>query len=227
MRDMREQLEQFVCERSLSSYSVCLCVFMQGYGFIGMPGETEDVFVHQSDIHARGFRSLCEGEMVEFDLITEKGRKKAIRVTGPNGEYVVGDNRNNRGGMGGGGYGMGGPGEYGGGGGGYNMGREGPPGSMYSRGGGPYGGMVAGVPMYGGGGPYYGMGGPGPGEYAEHMPPQQQQPYGGGGYNEQMQDRGYGRGDMYAGGSYGQPPQQTMYGGGQGYYENGSGGMPR
>lgn len=52
----------------------------KGYGFIGRDDGT-DVFVHQSDIQATGFRTLEEGQRVEFDI--EQGPKgpKATNVT--------------------------------------------------------------------------------------------------------------------------------------------------
>jgi len=65
----------------------------KGYGFIAMnDGEEKDVFVHQSDIYAPGFRSLAEGEAVEFRLIEDPktGKVKAVDVTGPDGAYVQG-----------------------------------------------------------------------------------------------------------------------------------------
>jgi cold shock CspA family protein len=59
---------------------------MKGFGFIVPDDETGDVFVHQTAIKVEGFRSLGDGERVEFDtVIDENGRTKAINVTGPNG----------------------------------------------------------------------------------------------------------------------------------------------
>ena len=62
----------------------------KGYGFIAVDGEDRDVFVHQSDIYAPGFRSLAEGETLEFRLTTDDttGKVKAVDVTGPDGAYV-------------------------------------------------------------------------------------------------------------------------------------------
>ena len=49
----------------------------KGYGFISQQ-EGEDVFVHFSSIVGDGFRTLAEGEEVEFDLsTTEKGCQAA------------------------------------------------------------------------------------------------------------------------------------------------------
>lgn len=45
----------------------------KGYGFIEQPGG-EDVFVHFSAIVGEGFRTLSEGDEVEFELReTDKG----------------------------------------------------------------------------------------------------------------------------------------------------------
>jgi len=66
----------------------------KGFGFIApkAPGK-EDLFVHQSEIHAPGFRSLMEGEEVEFKSVEDRGKLKATEVTGPKGDYVQGQSR--------------------------------------------------------------------------------------------------------------------------------------
>jgi len=66
----------------------------KGFGFIAPNSGGDDLFVHQSAIHAPGFRSLMEGEEVEFKVIEERGKMKAIDVCGPNGDYVQGASRN-------------------------------------------------------------------------------------------------------------------------------------
>ena len=45
----------------------------KGYGFIAQDGVDQDVFVHFTAIQATGYRSLTEGQVVEFDV--EQGRK--------------------------------------------------------------------------------------------------------------------------------------------------------
>jgi len=45
----------------------------KGYGFIERDGE-KDVFVHYSTIQEQGFKTLADGEEVDYDLVdTERG----------------------------------------------------------------------------------------------------------------------------------------------------------
>ena len=49
----------------------------KGYGFITQPGG-DDVFVHFSAIIGDGFRTLAEGEVVEFEVAqTDRGLQAA------------------------------------------------------------------------------------------------------------------------------------------------------
>jgi len=64
----------------------------KGFGFIVPDNGDPDVFVHQTAIKAEGFRSLADGESVEFDTETDPstGKTKASIVTGPGNTNVQG-----------------------------------------------------------------------------------------------------------------------------------------
>ncbi|MFQ5894202.1 MAG: cold-shock protein [Nitrospinota bacterium] len=51
----------------------------KGFGFIAQEGGA-DVFVHFSAIQGDAFRTLTEGEAVEFDIQQDPRGPKAIRV---------------------------------------------------------------------------------------------------------------------------------------------------
>jgi CspA family cold shock protein len=52
----------------------------KGYGFIQQDGGS-DVFVHYSAIQGQGFKTLQEGQKVEFELSTDEKGSKAHNVT--------------------------------------------------------------------------------------------------------------------------------------------------
>jgi cold shock CspA family protein len=118
----------------------------KGFGFITRDNGEKDVFVHHSAIQTGGFRTLNEGERVEFEVVQADKGPAADKVTRPDNP----EGSPPQGGGGGGGYGGGG-GDRGGGGGGRG------------GGGGGYGGGGSGGGGYGGGGGGRGGGGGGRG----------------------------------------------------------------
>ena len=51
----------------------------KGYGFISQP-DGGDVFVHFSNITGSGFRSLTEGQAVEFEIGQGRKGQEAVNV---------------------------------------------------------------------------------------------------------------------------------------------------
>jgi len=188
----------------------------KGFGFIiphdkapdNPQGNSDEIFVHHTAIqNDGGFKSLAEGEEVEYDVVPGPKGMQAANVTGPNGVSVRGDPNLGRGGFGnnaGGrhcgfnqGYGgFGGPNAYGGGG---------------------FGGM---------GNPSYGQGAGGQQGYGQGYG--QQPGYGSAGFqpgHNQFQYGGYPQG-AYGGanaGLQGQPGQQQNPASSFGPYGSGAG----
>ncbi len=53
----------------------------KGFGFIAKEDGSGDVFVHFSAITSEGFKSLAEGDAVEFEIVDSDKGPKAANVT--------------------------------------------------------------------------------------------------------------------------------------------------
>ena len=53
----------------------------KGYGFIEQDAGGEDVFVHFSAIQGDGYKTLSEGQSVQFDVVAGQKGPQAANVT--------------------------------------------------------------------------------------------------------------------------------------------------
>jgi cold shock protein len=53
----------------------------KGFGFIGRENGEKDCFVHHSAIQGNGYKSLAEGQRVEFDVVQGNKGPAAENVT--------------------------------------------------------------------------------------------------------------------------------------------------
>jgi cold shock protein len=52
----------------------------KGYGFIQPLGGGKDVFVHISAVERAGFRSLNDGQTIEYELESNRGKESAVNL---------------------------------------------------------------------------------------------------------------------------------------------------
>ena len=52
----------------------------KGYGFVSPEGGKKDVFVHYSALQGDGFKTLREGEQIEFDITDGPKGEQATNV---------------------------------------------------------------------------------------------------------------------------------------------------
>ncbi|KAI5087165.1 protein lin-28-like A isoform X2 [Silurus meridionalis] len=90
---------------SFSGSGVCKWFNVRmGFGFLSMTSRDGtpleppvDVFVHQSKLYMDGFRSLKEGEPVEFSFKKSSKGLESLRVTGPGGAPCAGSEKRPKG----------------------------------------------------------------------------------------------------------------------------------
>jgi CspA family cold shock protein len=53
----------------------------KGFGFIEQGGGKPDVFVHISAVERSGMTTLTEGQKVNFEIVTERGKQAAANLS--------------------------------------------------------------------------------------------------------------------------------------------------
>jgi CspA family cold shock protein len=64
-------------DRSMARGTVKWFNSQKGYGFIQPQAGGQDVFVHISAVERAGLSSLNEGQQVEYEIVTDRGKQSA------------------------------------------------------------------------------------------------------------------------------------------------------
>ena len=77
----RAYLEQSTMETEMATGTVKWFNSQKGYGFIQPTGGGgKDVFVHISAVEQAGLSSLNEGQTVEYELESNRGKESAVKL---------------------------------------------------------------------------------------------------------------------------------------------------
>jgi len=80
MRACRDLLSLLVKEATLASGTLKWFNPTKGFGFIVPSDGSKDVFVHISAVQRAGMQTLNEGQKVNYELATERGRTAAVNI---------------------------------------------------------------------------------------------------------------------------------------------------
>tara|TARA_R110000824_G_scaffold390760_6_gene587683 strand:- start:34139 stop:34507 length:369 start_codon:yes stop_codon:yes gene_type:complete len=74
-------VRKYVKETNMASGTVKWFNAQKGYGFIQPSDGGRDVFVHISAVERAGMSTLNEGQNINYELVTEKGKTSAANLT--------------------------------------------------------------------------------------------------------------------------------------------------
>jgi cold shock protein len=72
--------EQLTLETEMATGTVKWFNSQKGYGFIQPTGGGKDVFVHISAVEQAGLSSLNEGQTVEYEIESNRGKESAAKL---------------------------------------------------------------------------------------------------------------------------------------------------
>ncbi len=52
----------------------------KGYGFVTPDNQSKDVFVHISAVEKAGLKTLQEGQRVQYEIASDRGRESAVNL---------------------------------------------------------------------------------------------------------------------------------------------------
>jgi CspA family cold shock protein len=77
LRDERGAINESVKGNLMATGTVKFFNTQKGYGFIQPDDGSKDVFVHITAVERAGMRSLVEGQKLNYEIVTERGKQAA------------------------------------------------------------------------------------------------------------------------------------------------------